>query len=89
MYIDNTLNWHAHIDYVCKKLNTKIALLKRILFLLTDETKIMFYNAYILPIFDYCCTIWGKDNKNYMNKINMLQKTYLKYADEIANIRPL
>jgi len=37
-----------------------------------------FNNAYLLPIFDYCCTIWGKDNKSYINKINILQKRAAK-----------
>ena len=40
--------------------------------------KIKFYNSYILPILHYCCTIWGKDNKRYINKINMLQKRIAK-----------
>ena len=38
----------------------------------------MFYNSYILPIFDYCCVIWGKDNKRYINKIHILQKRVAK-----------
>ena len=28
IYVDNTLNWHVQVDYVCRKLNNKIALLK-------------------------------------------------------------
>ena len=36
--------------------------------------KALFYNAYFLPIFDYCCTVWGKNNKTYINKIYMAQK---------------
>ena len=66
IYIDNNLKWHSHIDFVCKQLNSKISLLKKIMFYLTDEMKRMFYNAYILPILDYCCHIWGKDNKGYI-----------------------
>ena len=38
IYVDNTLNWHHHIDYVCKKLNSKIALLKIIIYYLTHTT---------------------------------------------------
>ena len=36
--------------------------------------KHMFYNAYLVPIFDYCCTIWGKSNKSYINKVKNVQK---------------
>ena len=53
IYIDNTLRWHTQIDYVCRKLNNKIALLKNIIYYLTDDMKLMYYNAYILPIFEY------------------------------------
>ena len=33
----------------------------------------LFYNAYVLPIMDYCCYIWGKDNKTYINKVHKIQ----------------
>lgn len=36
--------------------------------------KDMFYNAYVLPTFDYCCHIWGSGNQSNKNKINILQK---------------
>ena len=76
--IDNTLSWRSHIDNVCKKVGRQVALLKRITYFLTFDMKIMFYNAYILPIFDYCCPIWGKDNKTYINKLSKLQKRIAK-----------
>jgi len=73
VYIDCHLSWRTNIDFVCKNLNNKITLLKHNL-LLTDEMKQMFYNAYLVPIFDYCITIWGKPNKSSINKVNNLQK---------------
>ena len=33
----------------------------------------MFYNAYILPIMDYCYHIWGKENKACINQIHKIQ----------------
>jgi len=74
VYIDCHLSWRTHIDFVCKNLNNKITLLKHIFYYLTDEMKQMFYNAYLVPIFDYCITIWGKPNKSSINKVNNLQK---------------
>ena len=32
------------------------------------EMKQMFYNSYLVLIFDYCCTIWGKSNNSHINK---------------------
>ena len=68
------LRWHTQIDYVCRKLNNKIALLKNIIYYLTDDMKLMYYNAYILPIFDYACTVWGQQNNSYVNKLAKIQK---------------
>ena len=73
VYIDNHLKWQPQINYVCKKLNSKITLLKHVYYYLTDEMRQMYYNAYILPIFDYCCHIWGKDNKSHIKRVKTLQ----------------
>ena len=40
--------------------------------------RILFYNAYILPVFDYCCSIWGITTQAYMKKITILQKRSAK-----------
>jgi len=74
IYVDNTLSWQPQIDYVCKRINNRISLLKHILYYLTDNMKIMFYNAYILPIIDYCCVVWGQTNIKYVNRIFGMQK---------------
>ena len=78
VYIDNNLKWHHHIDDVCKRVNSKINLLKKVLYYLSDDMKHIFYNAYILPIMDYCCQIWGKGNTSHINKIYSLQKRIAK-----------
>ena len=35
----------------------------------------MYYNAYILPVIDYCLTIWGNASKVQLNIILKLQKS--------------
>ena len=59
VYIDKNLDWKFQIDYVCKNLSSRIALLSRIKKFLDISSRKLFYNAYILPIFDFCCSIWG------------------------------
>ena len=34
----------------------------------------MFFNAYILPHLDYCCTIWGNCSEYLLNSIHKFQK---------------
>ena len=55
VHVDKHLSWAVHIDKTCTKMNSKIALLKRISIYLTFEMKQLFYSSYILPCFDYCC----------------------------------
>ena len=76
--IDNHLNWKIQINNVCHKLNAKIALLKRISYLLNYDMKKLFYNAYILSTMDYCCTIWSRSIKSNTNKISTIQKKAAK-----------
>ena len=36
--------------------------------------RMLFYNAYILPIIDYCCLVWGIGSQKDINKITSIQK---------------
>ena len=60
--IDNTLSWSTQVDSVINKCNTYLYLLSRVKSFLSVENRRLFYNAYILPYFDYCCIIWGNCN---------------------------
>ena len=72
--IDNKLSWDAQVNIVCKSLTNKISLLNKIKCYLPLECRKLYYNAYILPIMDYCDTIWGNCTKYNVNKIVKLQK---------------
>ena len=74
IHIDNKLTWTYHIDKVCKKLVSKLYLLKRIQYFLTPEMKQLYYNAYITPSFDYGCITWHTANKSAINRVVKLQK---------------
>ena len=64
--VNKHLSWtvHTYIDKTWSKLNSKIALLKRISIhvYLTFEMKQLFYSSYLLPCFDYCWSIWGRNS---------------------------
>lgn len=71
---DNTLSWQSHIDSVIKKCNSLLFLLSRIKPYLSIHTRKLFYNAYILPHLDYCCTIWGNCNSDHLDRVTKFQK---------------
>ena len=74
IHIDKHLTWKTHVDKTCKKLVSKLFLLKRIKYYLTYEMKQLFYNAYLTPIMDYGCVVWQSVNMSDINRIIKLQK---------------
>ena len=72
--IDNTLSWTFQVENTVKKCNSLLYLLNRIKCYLTIPVRKLFYNAYILPHLDYCCTIWGNINNNLTDTLVKFQK---------------
>ena len=55
----------------CININRKIVLYKRIVYFLNEYINKMYYRAYVLPVFDYCSVVWGK-NISCSNKLHAL-----------------
>ena len=72
--IDDVLSWNTHVNNVLKKCNSLLYLLSRIKVFLTLPMRKLFYNSYILPHFDYCCTIWGNCSNSLEAKLVTFQK---------------
>ena len=55
------VTWHSHIEYLIGKLNSRIYLLKsRAKGYLSLHCRKLLFNAFVKPIFEYCCSVWGK-----------------------------
>ena len=72
--IVNTLSWDTHVNNVLKKCNSYLFLLSRIKPYLSIDKRKLFFNAYILPHIDYCCTVWGQCSSGYEAKLIRFQK---------------
>ena len=72
--IDKCLSFVKHIDYVCQNVTSKISLLSKIKQYLPLDTRKLYYNAYILPVMDYCLTVWGSAPKYQLDRLLKLQK---------------
>ena len=72
--VDSSLNWSSHVEATLKKCNSLLYLLGRIKTFLNLSTRKLYFNAYILPHLDYCCTIWGNCNDNLVEKLIKFQK---------------
>ena len=74
VHINNSLTWTSHIEATLKKCNSLLFLLNRIKQYLSVPTRKLFYNAYILPHLDYCCSIWSNANSELINSVVKFQK---------------
>ena len=70
--VDENIQWREQVNGVFKKVSQTMALFRRIKHFLPKWSKIMFYNAYIMPHFDYYVTVWGDCSD--LNKLGKLQK---------------
>ena len=85
MYIDDKLNWKAHIDYICKRVSKFIAILYKLKFSLSIKSLKLLYNAFILPNLSYCITIWGNTYKSNINRIIILQNRAIRAIYNLQN----
>ena len=52
--INEHLSWDNHIVSITNKVSRNINLLRRMSWFLPRPAMLLFYNSYILPLFDYC-----------------------------------
>ena len=76
--IDENLVWNSHFQQVVKKVSSYLWLLTQLSRYLSFEDRLLFYNAYIKPQFDYCCVIWENSTTCNINKIDKLQRRACK-----------
>ena len=58
VFMDPTLSWKSHINYLGKKISSRLGMLCRAQKILPQSSCITLYNAMILPLFDYCSVVW-------------------------------
>ena len=77
--IHQHMTWTDHVDELTKKINQRIALLRRIKYLLPIEIRRTLYMALVAPLFDYADVVWGdKNNETLMNNLQLLQNRAAK-----------
>ena len=83
--IDNNLDWQEQFDKMCASISSRLGLLRRLDKYLDKDAKLLYFNAYILPIMDYGITIWGQCSHTKSDRANKL----LKRAARIILHKPL
>ena len=76
--IDNALNFTAHIQNLCSKVNRKINAFARLNTYISRPQAMLICNAVILSNFNYCPLIWLFSTKAANNEIYHIHKLALR-----------
>ena len=89
--IDSKLLFDEHIKLPCAKLASLSGLLWRIRSCLTLETKLIYYNLYVLPKIGSCLNAWGHCSITQIDMIFKLQKRIIRIIanDTVTDINVL
>ena len=58
--LDNQLKYDQHINQVCKKVNSKTAMLKKSNSLFPHKFKTLLFKLFLMPHYDYCSSLFMK-----------------------------
>ena len=72
--IDEQLKWDKHIDEQSRTISNNIALLRRAKSFVPRNILEKVYNAFVIPHFSYCSTVWCDGRKSKLTNMFKLQK---------------
>ena len=72
--IDSKLSFNEHIEKVCKKLASRVAILRKIRACLPLKQRLQFYNSIIRPVMSYANVVWANCDKESVYRVLRLQK---------------
>ena len=85
--IDSKLSFNEHIEKVCKKLASRIAILRKIRACLPLKQRLQFYNSIIRPVMSFANVVWANCDKESVYRVLRLQKRaarVISYADRMT-----
>ena len=68
------LTWKAHVKYLLGKAGKRISMLSRTRKIQSLQTADIVYKSFILPILDYCDTVWNCRGAVNLSKLQKLQR---------------
>ena len=72
--IDENLSWTPQVRKVRKTVLYKLSILRKIKRFVPLSGRLTFYNYFVKPHFDYCCSVWGTAFKKDIHTLIKLQK---------------
>ena len=76
VYFDRYLTWDSHINYVLQRVRRKLYMINR-LRPVAPRVLHLLYQAFVLPIFDYCDTVWSPSNASCIRRLERVHSKFL------------
>ena len=72
MYIQNDLKWDRHINYITRKCNSRLYILRKMKSMVNKNQQINLFNGLISSLLEYGCSVYGKLRKLDENKLDKI-----------------
>ena len=70
IYFDKRLSWDTHIEYINNKINRGIGIIKKIRYLVQENTLKNIYYSFVKPYIDYGTIAWGTSTNIRLETLN-------------------
>ena len=87
--LDSVLSFSNHIDYISRKLSSRIAMLGRSSKFLSKHLLLILYKSLALPYIDYCDIVWDSCSCQLKNKLQVLQNRALRIINKTNRYTPV
>ena len=79
VFLDNKLNWHKHIEYLCTKLSRTAGVMYKLRRRFPLKTKMLIYNSLVASCLNYGIMCWGTAQNTSISKLQSLQNRVVRY----------
>ena len=77
--LDNKLNWHSHIQYVCTKLSKAAGIIFKVRKKVPQRVLLLLYHSLVATHLRYGIASWGSAKTTALGKLRSLQNKILRY----------
>jgi len=76
IHIDQHLTWNTHIDYILHRIRSKLYCINRLRPVSSKILRLL-YQAYIMPILDYCDVVWSPCSALYTRRLERIHSKFV------------
>ena len=86
--LDQHLSFDPHITYLEKRASSIVGFLSSHLSHFPRDCRLMLYKCYVLPVFDYCSSIWAGISTSLTNRLEVAHRRLIRTVFAIPRLTP-